>query len=119
MVDARTDFDRVLQVGPQNSGALTGIERVEVAQKHCDKAADDFQRSIAADSSQRDAHYYLGITYARLGRKADSEMELPIAGDREKEGVARRRAAPRRRLLIPDIVRWPLLAAKLSFQIGN
>lgn len=88
---ARKDFNRVLQIDPQHAEALAGIGRVEFGEKNYDKAASDFQSSIAVDSSQREPHYYLGLSYARLGRKEDSAKELQIAGDREREDVERHR----------------------------
>ncbi|HTS13332.1 MAG TPA: tetratricopeptide repeat protein [Candidatus Limnocylindrales bacterium] len=88
---ARGDFDRALAIAPQHAGALNGVGRVEFSEKHYDKATDDFRASIAADSSQREPHYYLGLTYARLGRREDSARELQIAQDREREDVERHR----------------------------
>jgi tetratricopeptide (TPR) repeat protein len=88
---ARIDFDRALQIDPHHAEALSGMGRVEFAGKDYEKAAGDFQSSIAVDSSQREPHYYLGLTYARLGRTADSENELKIAGEREREDFARHR----------------------------
>ena len=88
---ARKDFDRVLEIDPRHAEALAGMGRVEFGEKNYDKAASDFQSSIAIDSSQREPHYYLGLSYARLGRKEDSEKELQIAGDREREDVERHR----------------------------
>jgi len=88
---ARIDFDRALQIDPHHAEALCGMGRVEFAGKDYEKATGDFQASIAADPSQREPHYYLGLTYARLGRKADSENELQIAGEREREDFERHR----------------------------
>jgi tetratricopeptide (TPR) repeat protein len=88
---ARNDFNHVLQIDPHHAEALAGMGRVEFGEKNYDKAAGDFESSIAADSSPREPHYYLGLSYARLGRKEDSEKELQIAGEREREDVARHR----------------------------
>jgi tetratricopeptide (TPR) repeat protein len=88
---ARIDFGRVLQNDPRHAEALAGLGRVEFGEKSFDKAVIDFQSSILTDSSEREPHYYLGLSYARLGRKEDSEKELQIAGDREREDVERHR----------------------------
>jgi tetratricopeptide (TPR) repeat protein len=88
---ARNDFNRVLQIDPRHAEALAGMGRVEFGEKRYDKAASDFESSIAVDSTDREPHYYLGLSYARLGRKEDSEKELQIAGDREREDVERHR----------------------------
>ena len=47
--------------------------------------------AVAADSAMREAHYYLGLTYARLGRKGDSEKERQTAIQLEKEDVEKHR----------------------------
>jgi hypothetical protein len=50
-----------------------------------------FNRAIASDASLRQAHYYLGLSYARLGRKDDSEKELQTASQLEHEEVEKHR----------------------------
>ena len=47
--------------------------------------------AIAADLRLREAHYYLGLTYARLGRTEDSARELQTASQLESEEVEKHR----------------------------
>ena len=84
-------FSRVLKHDPHHAGALTGAGRVAFQQKEYTKAAELLQSAVAAEFSLREAHYYLGLTYARLGQTADSERELQIASQLEKEDVEKHR----------------------------
>jgi len=70
---AGSRFHHVLERDPKHSGALTGMGRVAFQRKDYQNAADFLHRAIAANSSERQAHYYLGMTYSRLDRKAESE----------------------------------------------
>jgi len=69
----------VLDRDPKHAGALAARGRVEMERKQFGDAADFLQRAIAADDSLREAHYYLGLTYARMGRKQESDEQLEIA----------------------------------------
>jgi tetratricopeptide (TPR) repeat protein len=89
---AAADFDRVLSRDPRHAEALTGMGRVEFKRKNYAKAVELLQRSIAADTSERQAHYYLGLAYARLGRDEDSKKELQTASELERTEVERHRA---------------------------
>lgn len=86
---AAQDFDRVLTRDPRHAEALSGMGRVEFQRKDYAKAADLLRQSIAIDPSTRQAHYYLGLTYARLGRDADSRKELEVAASIEHAEVER------------------------------
>ena len=72
--------------------ALSGLGRVEFQRKDYAKAAELLQQAIAIDPSVRQAHYYLGLAYARLGRKEDSEKELQVASSLEHEEVEKHRS---------------------------
>ncbi len=84
-------FSRVLKQDPHHAGALTGAGRVAFQGKDYTKSAELLQSAVAAEPTLREAHYYLGLTYARLGRKADSEAELQTASQLEKEDVQKHR----------------------------
>jgi tetratricopeptide (TPR) repeat protein len=84
-------FKKALERDPNHAGALTGMGRVEFQRRDYRKAADLLQRAIASNASLREAHYYLGMSEARLGRKEESEKELQIAGRLEHEEVEERR----------------------------
>jgi tetratricopeptide (TPR) repeat protein len=88
---AEAQFTRVLKRDPHHAGALAGMGRLRFQQKDYAEAIDQLQKAIAADVSLREAHYYLGMTYARMGRKEDSEKEQEIATRLEHEEVERHR----------------------------
>jgi tetratricopeptide (TPR) repeat protein len=88
---AASRFNRVLERDPKHAGALTGMGRVEFQRKDYQKAVELLQSAIASDPSLREAHYYLGMSYARLGKKDDSEKELQLASQLEHEEVEKRR----------------------------
>ncbi len=80
-------FEQVLNRAPQHAGALTGMGRVRFQQKDYAGAVALFEKAIAANPGLREAHYYLGLTDARLGRKGDSEKELQTASRIEHDEV--------------------------------
>jgi tetratricopeptide (TPR) repeat protein len=84
-------FERVLQRDPQHAGALTGMGRLAFQRKEYQAAVELFLRAIQSDKMVRPAHYYLGLTYSRLGRKEDSEKELAIAAQLERDDLDSRR----------------------------
>jgi len=86
---AARNFQIVIDRAKNHAGALTGMGRVEFQRKHYQDAADLLQRAVGADSSLREAHYFLGLTYARLNRKEDSDRELQTASRLEHEEVER------------------------------
>ncbi|MGA7218389.1 MAG: tetratricopeptide repeat protein [Candidatus Sulfotelmatobacter sp.] len=88
---AEAQFTRVLKRDPHHAGALAGMGRARFQQKDYAPAADFLQKAIAADASLREAHYYLGMTYARMNRKEDSEKEQEIATRLEHEEVEKHR----------------------------
>jgi tetratricopeptide (TPR) repeat protein len=102
---ATEQFDRVLKRAPAHAGALTGMGRIEFQKKHYADAASLFERAIAANSLLREAHYYLGLTDARLGRKEESEKELQIAGQIEHDEVEKHQNVLK--VIDPDQVRVP------------
>ena len=89
---AAKNFHRVLDRDPKHSGALVSLGRVEFEQKHYAEAADLLQRAIANDDSLREAHYYLGLTYARVGRKPESDQELQRASQLDQQQAERQSA---------------------------
>jgi tetratricopeptide (TPR) repeat protein len=89
---ARTDLQHVLDRDPKHAGALAALGRVEFMQKHYTRAAELLQSAVANDDSLREAHYYLGLTYSRIGRKAESNLELQRATQLEREDVEKRKA---------------------------
>jgi tetratricopeptide (TPR) repeat protein len=86
---ADEQFNRVLNRDPHHAGALAGEGRLKFQQKDYAQALDLLGKAVAADASLREAHYYLGMTYARVNRKEDSDKELAIANRIEHEEVER------------------------------
>jgi tetratricopeptide (TPR) repeat protein len=89
--EAEAQFTRVLKRDPHHAGALAGMGRLRFQQKDYADAIDQLGKAIAADGSLREAHYYLGMTYARMGRKEDSEKEQELATQLEHEEVEQHR----------------------------
>jgi tetratricopeptide (TPR) repeat protein len=88
---AAADFDHVLQRDPRHAEALSGMGRVSFQRKEYAKAIELLQQSITLDSSIRQAHYYLGLAYTRVGRKEDGEKELQVASKIERDEVEQHR----------------------------
>jgi tetratricopeptide (TPR) repeat protein len=93
-------FARVLQRDPKHAGALTGMGRIAFQKKDYKQASDFLQRAIKENSSLRQAHYYLGMTFGRLNQKEDSDKELQIASRLEHAEVEKHQMGLR--LLNPD-----------------
>lgn len=90
-VSAEKNFRHVLDRDSKHAGALAAMGRVKLETKKYDEASDLLLRAIASDASLREAHYYLGLTYARMGHKQDSEQQLQIATQLEKEATQKQR----------------------------
>ena len=80
-------FDHVLQRDPRHAGALAGMGRVAFQKKNYEKAVDWLTQAANINTSLREAHYYLGLAYARMDRKDESEEELAIASELEHSEV--------------------------------
>ena len=102
---AQEKFERVLKRAPQHADALTGMGRAKFQEKKYSEAADLLQKAIAAQPRLREAHYYLGLVDARLGRKEESEKELQIASQIEHDEVEKHQTVLR--VLDPDQVHVP------------
>jgi tetratricopeptide (TPR) repeat protein len=77
--EAAKNLHEVLARNPQHTGALSALGRVAFQQKHYPEAVDLLQQAIAVEASSHEAHYYLGLTFARLGRTKESDDQLQIA----------------------------------------
>jgi len=102
---AATQFQRVLNRAPQHAGALAGMGRVRFQEKNYEEAAPLLSRATVANPQMREAHYYLGLTDARLGRKEDSEKELAIASQIEHDEVEKHQNMLR--IIDPDQLQAP------------
>jgi len=88
---AASNLRHVLERDPKHSAALAALGRAEFEQKHYPEAIGLLQRAIANDDSLRVAHYYLGLTYSRVGRKPESGQELQKAIQLEHQETERQR----------------------------
>jgi tetratricopeptide (TPR) repeat protein len=88
---AAKNLRRVLDRDPKHAGALAAMGRLEFQQKNYSGAVELLQQAVASNAGLREAHYYLGLTYARLGKKEDSEQELQIATRLEHEQTEKQR----------------------------
>lgn len=77
--EALTDFSRTLARNPQHGGALAGSGQACYRLRRYADALAWLDKAIAAAPDYQPAHYYRGLTLARLGRKEESEQELATA----------------------------------------
>jgi len=88
---AEKDLRHAIERDPKQSGALAAMGRVEFERKHFSEAAAFLRQAIDNDDSLRVAHYYLGLTYSRMGRKPESDRELEKVTQLEQEEVEKQR----------------------------
>ncbi|MGD0890949.1 MAG: tetratricopeptide repeat protein [Terracidiphilus sp.] len=88
---ATLELQKVLKTKPRDAGALTALGRVEFEQKHYAEAISALRQAVSQDDSLQEAHYYLGLALARLGRKQESNEQLESAARLEQEQKERSR----------------------------
>ncbi|HTV82303.1 MAG TPA: tetratricopeptide repeat protein [Acidobacteriaceae bacterium] len=76
---ALADFRKTLARNPKHGGALTESGEVFYQEKKYQQALPLLEQAVAAAPDYQPAHYYLGLTLARLGRSADANKELATA----------------------------------------
>ncbi len=64
---------------------------MDFEQKHYPEAISLLQQAVSRDDSLREAHYYLGLTLARMERRQESDEQLEIAARLEQEQKERGR----------------------------
>ncbi len=79
--EARVLFTKVLSRFSAHGGALTGIGILDFRAKNYAAARQSLEAAIAASPEYQPAHYYLGLTLARLGDSPASALELKRAAD--------------------------------------
>jgi tetratricopeptide (TPR) repeat protein len=89
------DLHKVLEREPTNALALTALGKVAFEQKRYAEAIPLLQQAIGSDGAMREAHYYLGLAFARTGHKQESEEQLEIATRLEHEEAEHRRTGLR------------------------
>lgn len=88
---ATRDLHAALEHKPNDAGVLVALGRVEFEQKHYPEALSLLQRAISQNDSLQEAHYYLGLTLARMGRKDESSEQLELAARLEQQRKERGR----------------------------
>ena len=82
---AARDLHKALEYKPNDAGTETALGKVEFEQKHYPQAVSLLQQAVSQGDSLQEAHYYLGLTFARMGRKQESSEQLEIAARLEQE----------------------------------
>ncbi len=78
-------FKKVLKRFADHAGATLGLGLVQFNRKQYELARATLERAVSLDSAAAKAHYYLGLTYARLGDKSRATQELALAAKLERE----------------------------------
>lgn len=78
---AKPLFAKTLARDPHHGGALTGLGILAYRQKDFAVARTQLTEAITSSPDYQPAHYYLGLTLARLGETEASTRELKIATD--------------------------------------
>lgn len=73
------DDAKVLARDPRHGGAWTNSGIAYFRLKQYDQAASSLQQAISIAPDYQPAHYYYGLTLARLGKKPEAEHELALA----------------------------------------
>jgi tetratricopeptide (TPR) repeat protein len=92
---ASRQLRQVLNREPAHAPALTALGKVSFEQKQYAQAIPLLQQAIASDNTMREAHYYLGLTFARTGHRQESQEQLGIATRLEHEEMEHRRTVVR------------------------
>jgi len=81
-------FEKVLARDANHGGALTGMGIIAFRSKNYAQAEQYLARAEKAAPDYQPAHYYRGLTVARLGQKDESQRELQTATalDRKQQG---------------------------------
>ena len=94
---AQQHLQQAIEIKPSDAATLAAMGRVDFEQKHYPEAIDHLQQAIGQDASLEEAHYYLGLTFARMGRKPESDDQLSLAAQLEEQRKARGRQVLRLR----------------------
>jgi tetratricopeptide (TPR) repeat protein len=92
---AAARFGKALARYRDHTGALLGMGRVYFTRKQYDAARQKLERVVELEPGLQQAHYYLSMTYARLGNKEAAAREAEISEKLEREEKNRRRTTLR------------------------
>jgi tetratricopeptide (TPR) repeat protein len=82
---------KVLDREPANAPALAALGKIAFHLKEYNEAIRLLRQATGTDGTLREAHYYLGLAFARTGHKQESDEELEIATRLEHEESEHRR----------------------------
>lgn len=92
---AEDEFQHVLNRNPRHTGALLGLAQCLFQERRYADAKAQLDAALSVDPNLSKAHYYLGLTMARLGDAASSTRELQIADRLQHEEFDRNRVQMR------------------------
>ncbi len=87
-------FQRVILRDPNHGGALVGLGQIAFQARNYPQAATFLERAVKAAPEYGPAHYYYGLTLARLGRKTEADEELKKATELGQAAAKPVQAAP-------------------------
>lgn len=73
---AELKYQRLLEMEPDFSRGLFGLAVLYYRQGKFPEGIELLKRAVKRDPSYEDAHYYLGLSYFKVGNHFDSETEL-------------------------------------------
>lgn len=82
-------FEKTLARNALHGGALTGLGQIAYRQRRYSAAQTTLARAVRAAPDYQPAHYYLGLTLARLGQAAASADELKRATELSRQQQSR------------------------------
>ena len=85
-------FRKTVARNPAHGGALTGLGQIAYRRHDYSAAQTSFTAAVKAAPDYQPAHYYLGLTLARLGQAAASTHELDTANELTRQQQSK--AAP-------------------------
>ena len=91
-VQAADLFHKTLSRSPLHGGALTGLGQIAYRQRNYAAAQTSLTAAVQAAPDYQPAHYYLGLTLARLGQATASTQELETATELTRQQQSK--AAP-------------------------
>lgn len=83
--DAISQFEIVMKRNPDHGGALAGLGTIAYRRKNYSESVKLLMHSIQSAPDYVEAHRYLGMALARLGRNIESAEQLEIADKLTKE----------------------------------
>lgn len=83
--EALMKFQKVLERDARHGGALEGAGEASFKQKNYEQALEFLQRAVQVAPKYAPSHYYLGLTFSRLGRKDDATRELELSNQLKAE----------------------------------